>query len=280
MFVCFLHVVILLSSKICSTVVNATVALYGNFFLRTYAPYCASNCKNLLAVWIIWDSSAAVMDSATDPAVDILSSLLSSSSGSGPTSSSTWIWCWFLIFSTIWASFNLSVVSTQSSAVVHALRGTCTFNIYCMLSQIFLLGSGSGSRAVGTLLMKLAWWKHFSISCGVIYSHAASIFSQAVTKSNPFITFSRSFSVSIICTIWCSGGCSTASYRPWLRGCSFEDVFGGRNWTLMLEYSLVMWEGALSMSRRMCHLCLTSLSFHWFSQCPNTTEVIHPLPLW
>ena len=24
---------------------------------------------------------------------------------------------------------------------------------------------------------------------------------------------------------------------PWLTGCSFEDAFGGRNWTLKLEYS-------------------------------------------
>ena len=48
--VCFLHFVILLSSKICSPVFNGTVALDGNLFLRMYALCYASNCKNWLAV--------------------------------------------------------------------------------------------------------------------------------------------------------------------------------------------------------------------------------------
>ena len=37
---------------------------------------------------------------------------------------------------------------------------------------------------------------------------------------------------------------------PWSSGCILDVVLGGRNCIFILEYSLMMWEGALSIKRR------------------------------
>ena len=114
-----------------------------------------------------------------------------------------------------------------------------------MLSQTF--PSGSGSAAVGTLqevFLNELWNNIFPGSCYIFTSC-----DEIKASHHPFTSFSLS-NIYTSLLLWIVQYCILQTcIMPWSSGCSIAVVFGGKNLTLMLGYSLVMWEGALSMRR-------------------------------